>query len=752
MSASSRSAGETEGEGGAVATRAGRRPGPSRREGHLARGLAVLGLLVCLLASLLPATVPAAGAAPVADGPAGGPLAGALASLADAPTVASPPVSGCRLSGPYAATCPGIGGAERPGAALSGPTWQRINTSRAPSPRTDAQMVYDIAASEVVLFGGSNATLTAPVCQAGCAGAYADTWTYTGGHWTRLNISGPSPRVGESLVYDAADGVVLLFGGELACPRISCPVSGDTWTFSGGRWTQLFISGPSPRFDAPITYDARDGYVLLFGGVLGSGEVANDTWIFRGGGWTPLGIHGPPPDAYQESMTYDAADGYVLLVGNGAPGLAGLEPNVTWTYARGHWSEEFPATSPPFVWGAWVAYDPAVAYVVLVGEQVYPQYGAPVNVTWGYLGGSWFPVPTVNPTLRLGLSPLVYDAADGYLLAFGGEQWPNGTLSGGLLNDTWSFVAPPLGFDFSVAADPPGICIGNADSCPASTNVTRITLSLEAVYEPGPAIPGLSVALPAAPEMLFVPFGNLGFSTNLSRLDPTASCFDPIGFTTDCDTNTTLVPIAPGVVGLEWGWSAAPDRNQFVDRARWSASFNAYATAPPFGTFPVDACITPSCYGFGSTAVNGSFTSVTVRPFENATVESISFPPGLLTLEPPSGPPPPPIQNVLPPPPPSPILPPPATAPVVPPGAPGSTPVPPGAGPGLLAPAPIASGAIAAGFTRLRVKRKVSMAVAAPSGALTARPGAKAPTAPPRAGGRPGKNPPPPPRRSIFGD
>ncbi|MHB8351192.1 MAG: Kelch repeat-containing protein [Thermoplasmata archaeon] len=706
----------------------------------MVRGFVLGALLLLLLASMIPLPR-ASGTRTASADPTGGPLLRAMASLART-SPAGPGHFACHYSAPGAASCPAV--ATGRASTLSGPAWVVVNTSRAPSPRADAQMVYDAATGVVLLFGGSNATLTPPICQTGCAGAYSDTWTYSDGTWTKLASAGPSPRIGESLVYDAADGEVLLFGGELACGAVVCPISGSTWAFHDGRWTPLLIAGPSARLDAPITYDARDGYVLLFGGILASGTVANDTWAFRGGGWSQQLTAGPPPDAYQESMTYDAADRYVLLVGTGSPGLSGLLPNVTWTYSGGRWTEEFPSTSPPFLWGAWVAYDPAVAYVVLVGEQVYTQYGAATNVTWGFLDGTWFPVSTENPSLRLGLSPLVYDATDGYLVAFGGDQWPNGTLPGGLLNDTWTFVAPPLGFDLSVSTNPPGICAGNADSCPAGTNATRITLSLEAVYESGPPVPGTSFALAAQPSFTFVPFGKLAFSTNLSLLDAVSSCFDPFGFTVDCNTNVTIVAVAPGVVGLHWGWSLAAGRDQFVDRARWSASFNAFAAAPPFGTFPVDSCTTPSCFSYGSGAVNGSFTSVTVHPFENNSVESVSFPPGLLTVEPPSGPPPTPIRSILPPPAPTAISGPPISPSVVPPGAPGSTPVPPGAGPGIIAPAPIVSGAIAAGFTRLRVKRKVTMAVAAPAGAPPSGTRLR------RKGG--GAGAPPPSRRSKFGD
>ncbi|MGI0053249.1 MAG: hypothetical protein ACREC5_00905 [Thermoplasmata archaeon] len=711
------------------------------------RGALLLGALALVL--LLPASLAAAPpdrrapSAPL-DAPSAS-LAAAIQSLARADPAGTGPGLACASSGPYGAICSGSSAV--PSSASLGPGWVEPNISRAPTPRVDAQMVYDASDGYVLLYGGSNESTAPPVCQDGCARSDSDTWTYLAGTWTELPIPGPSPRSGESMVYDATDGVVLLFGGELDCGNVSCPISGDTWSYHHGAWKELAIGGPPARLDAPIAYDARDGYVLLFGGILASGLVANDSWTFEDGGWSQQLIAGPPPDAYQESMTYDGADGYVLLVGSGSPGLSGLLPNVTWTYENGVWSERPTATSPPFLWGAWVAYDPAVGYVVLAGEQVDPQYGPLYNVTWGYLGGAWFPVDTVNPSLRLGLSPLVYDPPDGYLVAFGGEQWSNGSLAGGLLNDTWNFVAPALGFGMSVSSDPPGICAVNAGPCPAGTNVTRVTLHLESIYVSGAPIPGFSYPLVMSPTFTFVPYGPVSVFSNLAELDPTSSCYDPYGFTDDCDTNTSVVAIAPGVLGLRWDLSRDPFRDQLLARSTWTASFNVYATAPPFGTVSVDDCVTAACSGLGSGELNGSFTSISFRAFENATVSTVSFPPGLLSIEPPSGPPSQPQPSLLPPVSPAmPVSPPPTPA-VVPPGAPASSPVPPGAGPGILAIAPIGSGAIAAGFTQVKQKRKVATAVAAPSGALSG----SAPSGRGRRRGRgPGGGNRPPPARSRF--
>src|SRR4029077_8038026 len=123
-----------------------------------------------------------------------------------------------------------------------------------PSARSDMGMVYDGSDGSVLLFGGDYKTAN-----------LGDTWVFTGDTWTQLNpSSSPSPRDLPAMVYDAADGYVLLFGGQ---DVTNGNVLGDTWKFSNGQLTQLSpTTSPLARSDASIAYDAADGYVVLFGG------------------------------------------------------------------------------------------------------------------------------------------------------------------------------------------------------------------------------------------------------------------------------------------------------------------------------------------------------------------------------------------------------------------------------------------------------------------------------------------------------
>jgi hypothetical protein len=617
-----------------------------------------------------------------------------------------------------------VGGARAaaPVAAPTGPSWQNLNLTHAPTPRVDSQMAYDASDGYVVLYGGTNATTLPPICQNRCSVSFAETWILRGAHWTQLSIPSPPGRQGARMVYDAADGYVLLFGGQLWCDTPPCAIVSDAWAFHDGHWKLLPTpaGGPVPRLDPALTYDTADGYVLMFGGILASGPVANDTWRFSSGTWTRLPGPAPPASPYTDSMTYDAADGYVVLLGTVSPGQAGISAGVTWIFARGVWSAITPYQSPPFLWGAWLAYDPAVAYVVLLGEQVAPLGQALYNVTWGYLEGNWFPIASPNPSLRLGISTMTYDPADGWLLAFGGEQWPNGTLPSKLLNDTWAFSSPPLVFESSVTANPSGVCPQTVLDCPAGTNITRVTLRLEPVYAPAgtntsPAA-GFAFPLVLGPTFQFVPWGSVQLPANLSRVFPTVSCSDPEGFTGLCDRSTTFVRQPNGLWGLSWRWSLDPNRDQMLVRAKWSASFYVTVVAPPFGFVPIDSCTTPECTTAGSESVGKNYTWVSFSPFANRTILRPSFPLGGVTVEAPSPPIPPP-QTGLPPPPPPPPTGPPGGLPVIVPPGPGPTVTAPGGGPGLPALAPVAAGALAAGFTRIPVKRKLSMAVAAVSGA-----------------------------------
>src|SRR5207245_1800466 len=77
-----------------------------------------------------------------------------------------------------------------------------------------------------------------------------------------LSLQLPPARAGAGMAYDIAAGQIVLFGGHNANG-----ILGDTWTWDGTAWTrQRPAHAPSARFEMGMTYDAARGQVVLFGG------------------------------------------------------------------------------------------------------------------------------------------------------------------------------------------------------------------------------------------------------------------------------------------------------------------------------------------------------------------------------------------------------------------------------------------------------------------------------------------------------
>ncbi|HZY69510.1 MAG TPA: hypothetical protein VFF67_00835 [Thermoplasmata archaeon] len=248
--------------------------------------------------------------------------------------------------------------------------------------------------------------------------------------WVNLtNLGGPTPglRTQCSMAYDARDGYVVLFGGSIV---------NDTWTYVGGQWTEHTISGPSPRALPGMVFDAADGYLLLFGGAY-YGTNFNDTWKYVGGNWTRLNPATSPPSRWAMSITYDATDSYVLLYG-GISQTWGRVLGDTWAYRNNTWSNltRPNAASPGDRGTAALAYDEADRYSILFGG-----YDSNLNVqngTWKFVTGNWSRLSTTTkPSPRCNVF-LEYDPYTASLLLFGGDSGPYSPVPK-TLNDTWSF-------------------------------------------------------------------------------------------------------------------------------------------------------------------------------------------------------------------------------------------------------------------------------------------------------------------------
>jgi N-acetylneuraminic acid mutarotase len=311
-------------------------------------------------------------------------------------------------------------------------TWTKLNPAgSSPASRVGSSMVYDAASGKVIMFGGADA-----------ATAFNDTWAYSPGAntWTKLDPAGslPPARSFHSMVYDLAGGGVILFGGvdgrDVAL--------GDTWAYdpTANTWADLNPgSAPSGRFGQSMVYNSATGKVILFGGSSSEGS-RNDTWAYDlvANDWNELDPVGNSPAARLNfGMVYDSAAGKVILFG-GMASLHGTKFADTWAYDRtaNTWTALEPIGARPSVRRCHsMVYDSAVGKAILFGGL--SEYGAGLNDTWAYdpAANTWTDLKPAGslPPARTA-HRVAYDSATGRVILFGGFG-----LYGTLLNDVWAY-------------------------------------------------------------------------------------------------------------------------------------------------------------------------------------------------------------------------------------------------------------------------------------------------------------------------
>jgi hypothetical protein len=285
-------------------------------------------------------------------------------------------------------------------------------------------MVYDAANGTVVLFGSTSHRPD-------------QTWTWDGSTWTRQSpATSPPAQAGASMAYDAATRTVVLFGGNNAHGYLH-----GTWTWDGSTWTrQSPATSPPARSDATMAYDAATGTVVLFGGYKYDRRLhtLGDTWTWDGSTWTRQSPATSPGARWAASMDYDAATGTVILFGGDHHLPIRHSLADTWAWDGSTWTEQSPATSPPARSGASMAYDAATGTMVLFGGETMPGNDNSAD-TWTWDGSTWTEQsPATSPPARSG-APMAYDAATGTVVLFGGVGGPPGPPV--WLRGTWTWSA-----------------------------------------------------------------------------------------------------------------------------------------------------------------------------------------------------------------------------------------------------------------------------------------------------------------------
>ncbi|MCI4336802.1 MAG: hypothetical protein L3K17_06360, partial [Thermoplasmata archaeon] len=259
------------------------------------------------------------------------------------------------------------------------------------------------------------------------------TWKFSAGNWSLVNTTGNVPAtLNPALVYDARDGYVLLYGGYLMATGAStAPICNQTWSYVGGAWTNLSSTSNAAPYavDFPnMVYDASDEYVLLYDEVGTTyhplAETLETTWSYVGGTWTNLTATAGTPPAFFGSMTYDTLDGYVLYFGGYT--LSDQLSNATFTFSGGSWSNTSStvrgAPSARCYYG--IAYDAGLKEVLLYGGlvQLYVYNSSEYSTeTWGYAGGTWTLLASNGTSYNT--QSMVYDVADNETILLGSSNF-----------------------------------------------------------------------------------------------------------------------------------------------------------------------------------------------------------------------------------------------------------------------------------------------------------------------------------------
>lgn len=505
-----------------------------------------------------------------------GPQATSVTSSSPFSAPSSPPLSeagGQASTGPTQMTSNVSGGST----AASTGDWVQLSPSGSVPAEFWAAMTYDPLDRNVLLYSGMQYKSNDLLEQWAYSGTPSPAWTEA--TWP----NNPSDRVYTNMAttYDAQDGYVVMFGGLNWPPSGPSTIYGDTWSYNGATWTEReatygtsCVSSnchvcpdngcPSPRNSEDVIYDPKDGYTLLFGGTVGvSGAVYGDTWTYSGGNWTNISsTAGSPPARDGAGIAYDAADGYVLMFGGVS--AAGTDLRDAWTFSGGKWAEVCSTCAPPARDNMMMTYDAADGYVLLFGGETSPT-GSFLSDTWEYLGGTWTQLsPATSPPARQGAS-ITYDQADGYVLMYGGLDASQG------FQDTWAYEAPApqiTSFSSSASAVDVGqrftlstIVSGGAhpltysySSLPpgcssADTSTLNCTPSTSGTYTP-------SVTVTDS----FSPGRVVSQSTTVKvAADPTISTFTATPSPTDVGVPTVLsVTAVPGTGTFSYAYSGLP--------------------------------------------------------------------------------------------------------------------------------------------------------------------------------------------------
>lgn len=261
-------------------------------------------------------------------------------------------------------------------------------------------------------------------------------------------------RAGHSMVWDARDNLLLVFGGI----NNQGAVLNDLWAYSpgSGNWTQLSAqqavqSGstcgavPAPRMNAAMVWDSVDQKVLMYGGVDASNNYFGDLWSFDPAAktWTAIQCANNSPGSRASNAVWDGQHMFVLGGLNGNGFLKDF-----WMYTPGgSWQQlaDFPAGPRGYQTVVWDSHD----------SRLYTFGGLDANGLqqsdfWMYSPNSgWAQVMPASANNPLGRQEAIgtWDAKNNVLLMMGGWETGQGVPFWGVwvydpAQNAWGLITP----------------------------------------------------------------------------------------------------------------------------------------------------------------------------------------------------------------------------------------------------------------------------------------------------------------------
>jgi hypothetical protein len=310
----------------------------------------------------------------------------------------------------------------------------RLDAQRlSPSGRAGAYMVYDAARGQTLLFGGwlrrgTSSDVVYP----------NDLWAWDGNSWRLLEPPPNTPRpIGRDvpvLAYDEARQRVVMFGGRGDGTGESPTWLTDVWEWDGTRWYKFTNTGMPPILHPMAGYDPVRRHVIVGGGAFltatgGFARFARTLWEWDGAHWAARDT--TAPENYFPGALSTTRNGAIIILG-GPPGVNRDGPRA-------------PSRSWIFNGSTWLGREEAPAF-----NNLQAVAGAPDGTLYMYQSWeSWLTSPlmhvrdtsgtwrriesSLNPGVR-NTQALAWDARRSRLVLFGGA-----TRDQRLLDDTWEF-------------------------------------------------------------------------------------------------------------------------------------------------------------------------------------------------------------------------------------------------------------------------------------------------------------------------